>query len=124
MARAATIAICAATAAGAGASRARARRPCSSELLPRRRPALSDPAAGRAGQLFAVAGRARCGSRSASAAASICSGRRAHNPDVGLIGCEPFEDGVVKVLGAIEEDKIANVRLHADDARAAAALAA
>src|SRR6185295_16372056 len=24
------------------------------------------------------------------------------NPDVGLIGCEPFEDGVVKALSAIE----------------------
>ena len=42
------------------------------------------------------------GSRSASAAASICSGRRGHNPHVGLIGCEPFQDGVVKVLSAIE----------------------
>ena len=46
------------------------------------------------------------------------------NPDVGLIGCEPFEDGVVKVLSAIERSGIANIRLHADDARAAAALAA
>src|SRR5256885_2256825 len=24
-----------------------------------------------------------------------------HNPSVGLIGCEPFQDGVVKVLSAI-----------------------
>jgi tRNA (guanine-N7-)-methyltransferase len=42
----------------------------------------------------------------------------AHNPDVGLIGCEPFQDGVTKVLRGIEEGKIANLRLHADDARA------
>ena len=49
--------------------------------------------------------RARCGSRSASAAASICSGRRAQHPDVGMIGCEPFQDGVVKVLRAIEEQR-------------------
>jgi tRNA (guanine-N7-)-methyltransferase len=41
----------------------------------------------------------------------------AHHPDCGLIGCEPFEDGVVKVLTAIEEDGLRNVRLHADDAR-------
>jgi tRNA (guanine-N7-)-methyltransferase len=40
-----------------------------------------------------------------------------HNPGVGLIGCEPFQDGVVKVLSAIEAEKLANIRLHADDAR-------
>ncbi len=40
-----------------------------------------------------------------------------HNPDVMLIGCEPFIDGVVKALAAIDENKLANIRLHADDAR-------
>ena len=35
-----------------------------------------------------------------------------------MIGCEPFQDGVVKVLRAIDEDAIANIRLYADDARA------
>ena len=40
------------------------------------------------------------------------------NPNVGLIGCEPFEDGVVKVLTAIEQRGLRNVRLHPDDARA------
>jgi tRNA (guanine-N7-)-methyltransferase len=39
------------------------------------------------------------------------------NPDVGLIGCEPFEDGVVKALAAIEDGGLANVRVHPDDAR-------
>jgi tRNA (guanine-N7-)-methyltransferase len=39
------------------------------------------------------------------------------NPGVGLIGCEPFEDGVVKVLTAIEDRPLSNIRLHADDAR-------
>jgi len=39
------------------------------------------------------------------------------NPHVGLIGCEPFEDGVVKALSAIEREKLANVRLLPDDAR-------
>ena len=57
------------------------------------------------------------GWRSASAAASTCSGRRKHNPSVGLIGCEPFQDGVVKVLSVIDEEQLANIRLHADDAR-------
>jgi tRNA (guanine-N7-)-methyltransferase len=41
----------------------------------------------------------------------------AHNPQVGLIGCEPFQDGVVKVLGAIAAEGIANIRVHPDDAR-------
>lgn len=40
------------------------------------------------------------------------------NPDVVLIGCEPFEEGVVKALGGIEDGRLQNVRLHADDARA------
>lgn len=39
------------------------------------------------------------------------------NPHVGFVGCEPFEDGIVKVLGAIEEFALTNVRLYADDAR-------
>ena len=40
-----------------------------------------------------------------------------HNPDVTLIGCEPFEDGVVKALAGIKARKLTNVRLHTDDAR-------
>jgi tRNA (guanine-N7-)-methyltransferase len=39
------------------------------------------------------------------------------NPDTGLIGCEPFQDGIVKALDAIEVENVGNVRLHADDAR-------
>jgi len=41
-----------------------------------------------------------------------------HHPDVGMIGAEPFEDGVVRVLSAIEDDSLGNVLVHADDARA------
>jgi len=36
---------------------------------------------------------------------------------VTLIGCEPFLDGVAKVLGAIEDHDLANVRIHDDDVR-------
>lgn len=39
------------------------------------------------------------------------------NPDVGLIGCEPFLDGVVKVLNSVHDGRLENVRLFADDAR-------
>jgi len=40
-----------------------------------------------------------------------------HNPHVGLIGCEVFEDGVVKALAAIEDQALTNVRLCTWDAR-------
>jgi tRNA (guanine-N7-)-methyltransferase len=39
------------------------------------------------------------------------------NPDVGLIGCEPFEEGVAKALAGIAERQLGNVRLLNDDAR-------
>jgi tRNA (guanine-N7-)-methyltransferase len=41
-----------------------------------------------------------------------------HNPEIGLIGCEPFLDGVVKVVDAVVQTPLPNVRLHPDDARA------
>ncbi|HEY7669509.1 MAG TPA: tRNA (guanine(46)-N(7))-methyltransferase TrmB [Hyphomicrobium sp.] len=39
------------------------------------------------------------------------------NPHVGLIGCEVFEDGIVKALSGLEEQALANVRLSTEDAR-------
>jgi tRNA (guanine-N7-)-methyltransferase len=39
------------------------------------------------------------------------------NPNVGLIGCEVFEDGVVKALANVEECGLDNVRLAVEDAR-------
>ena len=39
------------------------------------------------------------------------------NPLVAFVGCEPFEDGVVKVLTRIDEEKLGNIRLHMGDAR-------
>jgi tRNA (guanine-N7-)-methyltransferase len=38
-------------------------------------------------------------------------------PNAGIIGCEPFEEGVVKALAAIEAGNLSNIRIHADDAR-------
>ncbi|QYE36994.1 tRNA (guanosine(46)-N7)-methyltransferase TrmB [Polymorphobacter sp. PAMC 29334] len=38
------------------------------------------------------------------------------NPAVGLIGCEPFLNGVVGALGHIREHDLTNVRLHMGDA--------
>lgn len=39
------------------------------------------------------------------------------HPDVGVIGCEPFLDGVVKVVDAVQVRGLKNVRLFPDDAR-------
>jgi tRNA (guanine-N7-)-methyltransferase len=41
----------------------------------------------------------------------------ARHPATGLIGCEPFIDGVVKVLSAAQDHQLTNLRLHAGDAR-------
>ena len=38
-------------------------------------------------------------------------------PDVGLIGCEPFVNGLASLLALIDAGGIDNVRLHDDDAR-------
>jgi tRNA (guanine-N7-)-methyltransferase len=38
------------------------------------------------------------------------------HPTVGFIGCEPFVNGMAKMLAAIEDARIRNVRLHFGDA--------
>jgi tRNA (guanine-N7-)-methyltransferase len=39
------------------------------------------------------------------------------HPQIGYIGCEPFVNGVAKLLAQIEDRQIANVRAHHGDAR-------
>jgi tRNA (guanine-N7-)-methyltransferase len=39
------------------------------------------------------------------------------HPDISFIGAEPFVNGVAKLLAAIEEKKLANIRIHDGDAR-------
>lgn len=39
------------------------------------------------------------------------------NPDITIIACEPFLEGVAKTLTAVEEQAIGNLLLHGDDAR-------
>lgn len=41
---------------------------------------------------------------------------RSH-PDIGMIGCEPFINGVGRLLSEIDRDGLRNIRIHADDAR-------
>ena len=39
------------------------------------------------------------------------------HPEIGFIGCEPFLNGLASLLTAIEAKHLANIRIHADDAR-------
>ncbi len=41
----------------------------------------------------------------------------ASNPDVGIIGCEPYINGVAMLLGKIREAGVQNLRVHPGDAR-------
>ncbi len=41
----------------------------------------------------------------------------AAHPEVGLIGCEPFLNGVARLLARIEEQRLSNIRILADAAR-------
>jgi tRNA (guanine-N7-)-methyltransferase len=42
----------------------------------------------------------------------------AANPDIGIIGCEPFVNGVVSLLAHIKAHRLVNVRIWPGDARA------
>ncbi len=77
-----------------------------------------DPSPGpcRAARLCSAARSTRSGSRSASAAASTCWLAPAPIPDVGIIGCEPFVNGMAKMLAAIEAEGLDNIRLYDGDA--------
>jgi tRNA (guanine-N7-)-methyltransferase len=39
------------------------------------------------------------------------------HPDIGIIGCEPFVNGVATALAGVERHGLANVRMQTDDAR-------
>jgi tRNA (guanine-N7-)-methyltransferase len=41
----------------------------------------------------------------------------AAHPDVGFIGCEPFINGVARLLAAIDAGRLSNLRIVMDDAR-------
>jgi tRNA (guanine-N7-)-methyltransferase len=41
----------------------------------------------------------------------------AHNPGVGILGCEAFMNGVANLLTSIESQALGNVRIHDGDAR-------
>jgi len=41
----------------------------------------------------------------------------AAHPDIGMIGCEPYENGVVALLGHVRDRHLSNIRIWNDDAR-------
>ncbi|MBV0912731.1 tRNA (guanosine(46)-N7)-methyltransferase TrmB [Anianabacter salinae] len=41
----------------------------------------------------------------------------ARNPEVGIIGCEPFINGVAMLLGKIRDAGVTNIRIHPGDVR-------
>lgn len=41
----------------------------------------------------------------------------ARNPDVGMIGAEPYLNGVARLLSEIADERPQNIRIHADDVR-------
>lgn len=41
----------------------------------------------------------------------------AAHPEIAFIGCEPYVNGVAKLLGRVEREGLANVRVFMDDAR-------
>ena len=41
----------------------------------------------------------------------------AANPGTGIIGCEPFINGVAKLLTRVRDDDLSNVRFYRNDAR-------
>ncbi len=41
----------------------------------------------------------------------------ASNPQIGLIGCEPYINGVAMLLGKMRDANVSNLRLHPGDAR-------
>lgn len=45
------------------------------------------------------------------------AGLAARYPETGFIGCEPFINGVARLVRTVEEKKLRNIRILADDAR-------
>lgn len=41
----------------------------------------------------------------------------ARNPDIGMIGAEPYLNGIAKLLGRIEREQLGNIRIFPDDMR-------
>lgn len=85
-------------------------------LLPR--VALPDPAAGPIDPAALMPGAAEVWLEIGFGGGEHMAAQAARRPDVLILGCEPFLNGVGSALRHIEDGGLTNVRLHADDARA------
>ena len=80
--------------------------------------ALPDPAAGPIDPAMLMPGAAGVWLEIGFGGGEHLAAQAARHPDVLMIGCEPFLNGVGSALRHIDEGGLKNVRLHADDARA------
>ncbi len=85
-------------------------------LLPRLRIALPDTGTLDPATLFAATPAALWLEIGFGGGEHLAAQAAAH-PTVGIIGCEVFENTIVKLLGEIERQRLGNVRLLIDDAR-------
>lgn len=86
------------------------------ELLPRLRPDFSGPPPADLRTLFARPSQEVWLEIGFGGGEHLLWQARA-NPDVGLIGCEPFINGVASLLGGIDDDRLETIRIHDGDAR-------
>ncbi len=86
------------------------------DLLPRLQPDLSQPPPAPLTSLFAVPVSEVWLEIGFGAGEHLLWQARA-NPQAGLLGCEPYINGVAKVLAAVEEGGLRNIAVHPDDAR-------
>jgi tRNA (guanine-N7-)-methyltransferase len=86
------------------------------DLLPRLRPDLSQPAPGDVRALFAGQLRGIWLEIGFGGGEHLLWQARA-NPDIGMIGCEPFLNGVASLLGGIDDHGVETIRIHDGDAR-------
>jgi tRNA (guanine-N7-)-methyltransferase len=100
-----------------GRSRGKALRPGQEQLLAEALPLFSiAPEALAAGQAFAAPPREVWLEIGFGAGEHLIEQAKAH-PDVGVVGCEPFLNGVATVLAGIEREHLSNVRLRRGDAQ-------
>ena len=101
-----------------GRSRGKALRPGQERLLAEALPLFSiEPEALGAGRAFAAPPREVWLEIGFGAGEHLIEQAKA-NPDVAIVGCEPFLNGVVAALAGLERERLSNVRLRRGDAQA------
>jgi len=79
---------------------------------------VPDPAAGPIDPLALMPGASGAWLEIGFGGGEHLAAQAARHPDVVMIGCEPFLNGVASMLRHIDEGGLTNIRIHADDARA------